>query len=368
MQGRCSHMAQLPVDYQHEAADGLSHAAGECQGAAVPETATFEHGRGSPLCPKCRYGLSGESSLWKTQCPLRGVCPECGTQFQWLNAFRRQRRIRWFVETAESKRRCLLLGVLTWIKLWEPSAFWSDAALESPPNVRIALRWLLASLLGPYVFAGLIRSGAVVFAMIAIPFQARPRLDLFLRDALLWPWCQPDRYYWMRPMHRRLGESFPSWGLPSLIAAAVVLNLSLGLIVFAVATQEDRRIDRGRRSQAWFYSWFWLSLAFGYSAIVGLQGAYGLVGNTLTGRSADTWWISSGVDLAHAGSIGLIGFGVSSLMLAYWLAFWRYCPTSVPPLVVERAASDSPDADPVHSEFDLRPVSGAVAGSRDEPR
>ena len=35
------------------------------------------------LCPKCSYDLRGTMGDWSRACPLRGVCPECGLQFEW---------------------------------------------------------------------------------------------------------------------------------------------------------------------------------------------------------------------------------------------------------------------------------------------
>lgn len=34
-------------------------------------------------CPKCDYDLGGIRASWRESCPLRGVCPECGFQFNW---------------------------------------------------------------------------------------------------------------------------------------------------------------------------------------------------------------------------------------------------------------------------------------------
>ena len=35
------------------------------------------------ICPKCSYDLRGTMGDWSLACPLRGVCPECGLQFEW---------------------------------------------------------------------------------------------------------------------------------------------------------------------------------------------------------------------------------------------------------------------------------------------
>lgn len=35
------------------------------------------------VCPRCSYDLRGTMGDWSRACPLRGVCPECGLQFEW---------------------------------------------------------------------------------------------------------------------------------------------------------------------------------------------------------------------------------------------------------------------------------------------
>lgn len=39
-------------------------------------------------CPRCGYDLSGAVDAWRDQCPLEGVCPECGGRFAWGDRFR----------------------------------------------------------------------------------------------------------------------------------------------------------------------------------------------------------------------------------------------------------------------------------------
>ena len=36
-----------------------------------------------PRCPRCGYDVSGDCDRWQDQCPLEGVCPECGLVFEW---------------------------------------------------------------------------------------------------------------------------------------------------------------------------------------------------------------------------------------------------------------------------------------------
>ncbi len=41
----------------------------------------------TPSCPRCGYDLPGTIASWTHSCPLRGVCSECGTNFDWVLVF-----------------------------------------------------------------------------------------------------------------------------------------------------------------------------------------------------------------------------------------------------------------------------------------
>ena len=44
------------------------------------------------LCPKCAYDLRGTMGDWSNACPLRGICPECGLEFEWADMIGTRRR------------------------------------------------------------------------------------------------------------------------------------------------------------------------------------------------------------------------------------------------------------------------------------
>lgn len=37
----------------------------------------------TPSCPNCGYDQRGVIDSWKTECPLTGICSECGFEFRW---------------------------------------------------------------------------------------------------------------------------------------------------------------------------------------------------------------------------------------------------------------------------------------------
>ncbi len=65
-----------------------------------------------PICPKCGYDQSGEIATWESQCPISGVCSECGEPISWREIFAIQREwgseVAWYSEHAHSLRLKIL--------------------------------------------------------------------------------------------------------------------------------------------------------------------------------------------------------------------------------------------------------------------
>lgn len=50
-------------------------------------------------CPRCGYDLRGAIETWKRECPISGVCAECGLSFEWADLLSTWRVLpRWNVE------------------------------------------------------------------------------------------------------------------------------------------------------------------------------------------------------------------------------------------------------------------------------
>jgi len=92
----------------------------------------------SPDCPRCGYDLSGSCSQWKTECPLRGSCSECGLDFAWGEVLSPVARIpAWFLE--HPHRRIWRTFLPTYLRALLPWKFWRVVRLEFPIR-----RWRLS--------------------------------------------------------------------------------------------------------------------------------------------------------------------------------------------------------------------------------
>ena len=99
--------------------------------------AMLTNSRKSSICPRCGYDLRGTIETWAEQCPLNGICTECGLDFQWAELLSNKvRKPKWCVEYAPSSWgvpwRCVKTLVMT---AW-PWGFWKSLKMSHKPNWR----------------------------------------------------------------------------------------------------------------------------------------------------------------------------------------------------------------------------------------
>lgn len=113
----------------------------------------------APACPACAYDLSGLVESWRSACPLRGVCPECGGPLDWRDVLRpTDRPPPWSFEHAPTPR--LRLALFTLMRLTEPLGFYRAMA-----EARSARPSRVAALLGAVSAGGLL--GTLLLALAA---------------------------------------------------------------------------------------------------------------------------------------------------------------------------------------------------------
>ncbi|CAG0969729.1 hypothetical protein PHYC_01176 [Phycisphaerales bacterium] len=95
-------------------------------------------------CPRCGYDLRGEIDRWTEQCPLSGICSECGLDLNWIELLSRDGKpIPGFVEEARGRRRIFTAAWKTWLWTFRPRSFWSRVRLERNPSPGRLGDWLL---------------------------------------------------------------------------------------------------------------------------------------------------------------------------------------------------------------------------------
>ncbi len=100
--------------------------------------------RDRPICPKCGYDQTGEIATWDTQCPIRGICTECGLEFNWSSVMRPELgQVPWYVEHAKGVRRFILRSMCTPFHLILPHRFWNQLDPAKPVSIVRLILWLI---------------------------------------------------------------------------------------------------------------------------------------------------------------------------------------------------------------------------------
>jgi len=87
-------------------------------------------------CPRCGYDLRGAVATWTHECPMEGVCTECGLEFEWRELLNPEyRRPTWNIEFARTIRGFMLCCAGTTILMLWPWKFWRDVRMTH------AARW-----------------------------------------------------------------------------------------------------------------------------------------------------------------------------------------------------------------------------------
>ena len=95
-----------------------------------------------PICPKCGYDQSGAIATWESQCPMWGVCPECGLEFAWVEVFQPMfNDLRWYTEHARSVWSLLWRTPKTLMRLILPPLFWRELDVKKRLSIPMLTTW-----------------------------------------------------------------------------------------------------------------------------------------------------------------------------------------------------------------------------------
>lgn len=101
-----------------------------------------------PRCPRCGYDQRGTISNWNENCPLKGVCTECGLEFQWRDVLMLSwGEPPWCVEYG-AQREIPSRALLTLLLTFRPWKMWSQLRMHhaiSPGRVGTYVLILLAT-------------------------------------------------------------------------------------------------------------------------------------------------------------------------------------------------------------------------------
>lgn len=147
------------------------------------------------ICPRCGYDLSGETSRWEEACPLRGRCPECGTEFEWELIFRPERfALPWFVEHAPSAQHAARRWLPTLMHVLWPPRFWREVTVTRPVNPTKAVLWLALPCLVLHVVASVTALGTTAWYRVG-PIKIQDVVDSFIVPFSNFDWLMYRRWW-----------------------------------------------------------------------------------------------------------------------------------------------------------------------------
>ncbi len=218
-----------------------------------------------PCCPRCGYDQSGAMAAWEReeppQCPVSGVCSECGLAFLWRDLLRPEySRLGRFFEHARH-RRVSSLVLTAWISA-RAGALWRWVRLEHEIVWRrAALFCALLMLLGYGATVGAIAAVECIRQATPVPWVARPAPVgvAFIHTVGFWDAVLPvcDRAdSWV------LWTFGPSWGTYRImpLAAVALATVALAPLCFVLLPQTIRRarVRRAHLARVFLYSLAWL--------------------------------------------------------------------------------------------------------------
>lgn len=186
-------------------------------------------------CPRCNYDLSGETCRWAEQCPIRGVCPECGLDFAWTHVCIPERWIlRGFVEQAKGLRRLLWWAWRTWWWTVLPWRFWSRVEMHHKVSVARLFFWFFFVMLLPHVLCASLVTGIETLVGMRMPARGWGWVN-DLTDTV----AQFSGPWWDMPSVRWTFDEWPvkaTW----LIVGVFGLPLMLGLMPISLRRAKVR--------------------------------------------------------------------------------------------------------------------------------
>lgn len=162
-----------------------------------------DRGRSEPVtCVRCGYDLSALPPLWAESCPTRGVCSECGLEFEWSELLAPVTAPpEWFAERAGSRfPPGPMMSLRTWWHALTPGRFWSAIGLRHRVDLNAMFGFTMISVLMLYAAA----MAWVLFRGVQLGWFGggrRPPSGWQWLALTGWPWrMSTSVYFWLAPL------------------------------------------------------------------------------------------------------------------------------------------------------------------------
>jgi hypothetical protein len=221
-----------------------------------------------PKCPRCAYDLSGPIADWTTECPIDGLCPECGQHFRYGDVFFPERldsprfveHARAPVESGLLRRALTVFGAAwsTWVWAIAPTVFFRRVRVQHRVVASRMLLWLIVLVLPLHVVASALSMFRVQWIGLARLSAQRPEWM-----ALLSCWTYP--IFSVEPPSATsilpFSFNFDMLGGPVWILMALGMHLAYAFTVIALPwTRRAAQVHLGHVLRAGIYGLWWCVL------------------------------------------------------------------------------------------------------------
>ncbi len=200
----------------------------------------------SPSCPRCGYDLTGVVESWSEQCPVEGVCSECGLGFDWADILDPKRQSLYWLY--EHRRGIALVAFLkTTLIVFIPWVFWRRVRLHHWISPRRLCLY-------PAVYTFALVVVPIVLAMIVLGIRALSfgnnaivpaHSFLSWSDSLLFVLFSP--FGWVPTFVT--GWYRTSYQSDVLLLGVMIWSVSLGMWIASVIAQSSRAFAKVRGLQ-----------------------------------------------------------------------------------------------------------------------
>ena len=215
----------------------------------------------APCCPRCGYDQTGAIAAWErlepAQCPLAGVCSECGLEIAWRDIFGQAEAARAGTFEHVLSGWALAFGRTLVRSLWPPG-FWRWHRMTYRLRPARVLICAGAGVVLTYLVSGAIWCGQDLWRswhwFVNYPLLGRPPVPTAIPDRLArWQWHASPIWWCGGPKDN---------GQPLLSPAVALGLLSFALmpVMYLLLPLTFRRY-RVRRAHLWriaTYGWMWI--------------------------------------------------------------------------------------------------------------
>ncbi len=273
-----------------------------------------------PCCPRCGYDQRGLIATWTDQCPLEGLCSECGYAFSWSDVMRPDRLLlAGYFEHTRGLWACVVAAwrTLAWVVV--PFVYWSKVKMHHEVRPRRLVLWPIVVIAMLWFLIGVIRSASYYIDGRQTGMSFR-EVAIDLSNSFIFPIIHAEPTTWVMtntgPTRlNRLSVDFVMLNWSPVFWGVIGQAILFPALLLALPVTRQRAKIRKRhvlRAAVFSQSWVMLHLSlFLVSAIIGVarsdwnialcwdgpvlnflhdhRGLYGLV---LVSWMAVWWWLA----------------------------------------------------------------------------